>query len=96
MGLTVSCARCHDHKYDPIPTRDYYSLYGIFASSTEPPDLPLLGITPEAKAHEEYLAEHKKRVEERDKFKETKLAETAARIRRKVETIYSRRMKRSN
>ena len=44
MGLTVSCARCHDHKYDPIPTEDYYSLYGIFANSTEvPPDeLPVL------------------------------------------------------
>jgi hypothetical protein len=30
MALTVQCARCHDHKYDPIPTRDYYSLYGVF------------------------------------------------------------------
>ena len=36
MGLTVSCARCHDHKYDPIPQADYYSLYGVFASSDEP------------------------------------------------------------
>jgi hypothetical protein len=42
MGLTVSCARCHDHKFDPIPTRDYYSLYGVFASSVEPAELPLL------------------------------------------------------
>ena len=42
MGLTVSCARCHDHKFDPIPTRDYYSLYGVFASSNEPAELPLL------------------------------------------------------
>ena len=40
MGLTVACARCHDHKYDPIPTRDYYSLHGIFASSREPKDAP--------------------------------------------------------
>jgi len=30
MALTVQCARCHDHKYDPIPTKDYYSLYGVF------------------------------------------------------------------
>jgi hypothetical protein len=35
MGLTVACARCHDHKYDPVPTADYYALYGVFASCTE-------------------------------------------------------------
>ena len=33
MGLTLGCARCHDHKFDPIPTADYYSLAGIFLSS---------------------------------------------------------------
>jgi mono/diheme cytochrome c family protein len=33
LGLTVACARCHDHKYDPIPTRDYYALAGVFAST---------------------------------------------------------------
>src|SRR5215475_15799334 len=32
LGLSVSCARCHDHKFDPIPQRDYYALYGIFNS----------------------------------------------------------------
>ena len=32
LGLTVACSRCHDHKFDPIPTADYYSMYGIFAS----------------------------------------------------------------
>lgn len=32
LGLTVSCARCHDHKFDPIPTKDYYALAGIFRS----------------------------------------------------------------
>jgi hypothetical protein len=37
MGLTVSCARCHDHKYDPISAADYYALYGVFASSEEKP-----------------------------------------------------------
>jgi hypothetical protein len=35
MGLTVACARCHDHKYDPIATADYYSLYGVFDSCAE-------------------------------------------------------------
>ena len=55
MGLTVTCARCHDHKYDPIPTKDYYSLYGVFASSNEPAELPLIGEvkrTPEVIAFE--------------------------------------------
>ncbi len=33
LGLTVSCARCHDHKFDPIPTKDYYSLAGFFLST---------------------------------------------------------------
>jgi len=33
LGLTMQCARCHDHKFDPIPTRDYYSLGGIFQST---------------------------------------------------------------
>jgi hypothetical protein len=36
LGLTVSCARCHDHKFDPVPTKDYYSLYGVFANVAEP------------------------------------------------------------
>ena len=35
LGLTAACARCHDHKFDPIPTADYYALYGIFKSSRE-------------------------------------------------------------
>ncbi len=33
MGLTVGCARCHDHKYDPLPQKDYYRLQAIFLSS---------------------------------------------------------------
>ena len=43
LGLTVSCARCHNHKYDPIPTADYYALYSIFSNIRQPKELPLLG-----------------------------------------------------
>ncbi len=60
LGLTVACARCHDHKYDPIPTEDYYSLYGVFASSNEPEDLPLLGDPAQAAGYDAFMAELKK------------------------------------
>ncbi len=42
MALTVVCARCHDHKFDPIPMQDYYSLHGVFNSSMEPDEGPIL------------------------------------------------------
>ncbi len=42
LGLTVSCARCHDHKYDPISQGDYYALYGIFRSTQKPGEFPLI------------------------------------------------------
>jgi mono/diheme cytochrome c family protein len=53
QGLTVTCARCHDHKFDPIPTKDYYSLYGVFNNSVEPKELPLIG---DVQRTAEYLA----------------------------------------
>lgn len=46
LGLTVACARCHDHKFDPITTHDYYALAGVFASS-RPIERPLV---PDAEA----------------------------------------------
>ena len=46
LGLTVACARCHDHKYDPITTRDYYGLAGVFASTR------LVDKTPDGKIDE--------------------------------------------
>ncbi len=42
LGLTVTCARCHDHMFDPIPQSDYYALHGVFASVYEPQEKPVL------------------------------------------------------
>ncbi|MFN0129200.1 MAG: DUF1549 and DUF1553 domain-containing protein [Verrucomicrobiales bacterium] len=67
QATTISCARCHDHKFDPIPIADYYSLYGVFASSEEPSEKPLLGEperTPEYLAFEEELKKKERAVEE--------------------------------
>jgi cytochrome c553 len=55
MGLTASCARCHDHKFDPIPTKDYYSLHGVFASSVEPGDEPLIAKARDQAAYQDFL-----------------------------------------
>jgi hypothetical protein len=68
MGLSVSCARCHDHKYDPIPTRDYYSLHGVFASSSAPGEPPLLGIDPDPKAYADYVQKRKAAQSKLDDF----------------------------
>ena len=54
LGLTLACARCHDHKYDPLPTRDYYRLMSIF-NSGDRRDVPLAPPA-EVKAHEEAVA----------------------------------------
>jgi len=84
MGLTVACARCHDHKYDPIPTKDYYSLYGVFASCNEPDEKPLLGDASRPPAFDEYVAERKKREEELNTFRRTKESEALAQLRQRA------------
>jgi hypothetical protein len=84
MGLTVTCARCHDHKYDPIPTKDYYSLYGVFASSSEPNDKPLLGKGALPHAYPEYLAEREKRENELKKYRDDQEAFVRAKLRGRV------------
>ena len=63
MGLTVTCARCHDHKFDPIPTADYYSLYGIFRSSREPSVGPLIAPPPDTDEYRAFAAELRKRTD---------------------------------
>ena len=43
LGISIGCARCHDHKYDPIKSKDYYALYSVFSSSIIPEDKPIIG-----------------------------------------------------
>ncbi|HEV3143029.1 MAG TPA: DUF1549 and DUF1553 domain-containing protein [Gemmataceae bacterium] len=82
LGLTVACARCHDHKYDPIPQADYYSLYGVFASSVEPSDLPLIGAQPSGQLGEEFTRELEKLKADKEKFAKEHEAELKARNRK--------------
>jgi hypothetical protein len=81
-GLTVGCARCHDHKFDPIPQKDYYSLYGVFANSEEPKELPAIGPTDQPEAAEAFEAELKKRADAVAAFREEHKAELEARNRK--------------
>jgi mono/diheme cytochrome c family protein len=69
LGMTVACARCHDHKYDAIPTDDYYSLFGVFDSSQQPAELPLIGEpqqSVEYQAYEKELAAKQKELADFD------------------------------
>ncbi len=83
QALTIGCARCHDHKFDPIPTQDYYSLYGVFYNSAEKtlPLVPHPERTPDYLAYEEEL---KKRVEKLEQTFQKKRAELADRLRAKA------------
>ena len=54
LGVTVTCARCHDHKFDPIPQKDYYSLHGIFASCREPDIEPIISVVANTPQYRDY------------------------------------------
>ena len=84
QGLTVSCARCHDHKFDPVPTKDYYSMYGVFASSMEPAEKPLLGNDSLPPAYPEYVAEAEKRKKDRADYVAKHEAEALDQLREKA------------
>ncbi len=81
MGLTVTCARCHDHKYDPIPTKDYYSLYGVFASSVEPTELPLIAKPSENASYQAFEKELKAREAVVSKFRTDRTAQITGGLR---------------
>ncbi|WP_010586740.1 PSD1 and planctomycete cytochrome C domain-containing protein [Schlesneria paludicola] len=81
LGLTVGCARCHDHKFDPIPTADYYSLFGVFASTTEPEELPIIGVPKNPVAYQQFLQELAKREAEVLKYEQESVPKVAQEIR---------------
>jgi hypothetical protein len=66
LGLTVSCARCHDHKFDPIPTKDYYSLFGVFSSCVEPKFEPVIVQHLGGPEYEDYYKQRMALEEEKD------------------------------
>ncbi len=69
LGLTVACARCHDHKYEPLSAADYYALHGVFASCEIPGELPVIGDPPpgpDAEAFATKLAELQAKVTEHE------------------------------
>lgn len=54
LGLTVACARCHDHKFDPIPTKDYYGLASVFASTMRS-ERPTFDVDPAVEARFQFV-----------------------------------------
>jgi len=87
LGLTVTCARCHDHKFDPIDSEDYYALYGVFASSTEPSELPLLA-QPDGASRES--ADYERQLKNRRKAREDYLTERRAEIQTDLKARFSK------
>jgi hypothetical protein len=83
LGLTVTCARCHDHKFDPIPSKDYYALYGVFASCFEPTVPPLFEDPPQTEEYVKFAKELQEREGKLAEFVQAKHSElvTAAKTR---------------
>ena len=65
LGLTIACARCHDHKFDPVSAADYYALRGIFVSCAEPVgnEMPLISGDPNSPAFIKFQEELSQREE---------------------------------
>ena len=80
MALTVGCARCHDHKYDPIPTADYYSLYGVFDSCRE----KIVPLPNSQMQDDAFQTELKKRTDALETLRQERRVSTSARVRSRI------------
>lgn len=87
QGMTVGCARCHDHKFDPIPTADYYALYGIFKSIHEPADLPQIGEPADQKAYQAFLAKFTPLDQKRAQLLKDKKNDEANKVRDEIKKL---------
>jgi hypothetical protein len=97
LGLTVGCARCHDHKFEPIPQRDFYRLQSVFTPAQFRRDIPVAGAA-ERKSYEDALKKYQvlvrpvqdalTNVEEpyRKKLEDAKLAKVSEEIRAAIRT----------
>ncbi len=77
QALTVGCARCHDHKSDPVKTSEYYGLYGVFLNSVEPGEPPVVGMPKSGPEYDDYLKKLAEKQKVVDDFLAPKLAELA-------------------
>ena len=84
MGLTIACARCHDHKYDPITASDYYALAATLAPSAPPELPPVIGSPEETPAFADYRRELERRRTIRDDMARDQIAVMQGRLRMQV------------
>ncbi|MCB1089549.1 MAG: DUF1553 domain-containing protein, partial [Verrucomicrobiae bacterium] len=75
QALTVGCARCHDHKSDPVGTAEYYGIYGVLLNSVEPEESPVIGMPKSGPDYDAYLKKLAEKQKVVDDFLAPKLAE---------------------
>ena len=93
LGLTLQCARCHDHKYDPLSAKDYYALYGVFSSSFQPEEaeLPIVEhddrLGPWKEFYEQLKGMEKREKELDEQVRKTEKEEDKANLRKERDEI---------
>jgi hypothetical protein len=81
MAMTVGCARCHDHKFDPIPQKDYYALYAVFNNSPEATEQPLLGDPNKLPGYKKFAEELDRKEKTMSQYSRDRYAEHLALLR---------------